>query len=496
MFHSRFNYLMSTIAFKNKDLADALYIDRSLVSRWRTGKREPTTDVVKQISSAIISLCEDTNTKLLLCRTLELQYSDHLFNDTRMLQLTLSKWLSDDIENDSSVQFNWDTDGSERLLQPTQVSLYSGDDGYRSCVKSLLEMALATGKPFTLYFFGNDSLEWLIRQKKFFNLFSQVINQAKQIGMRVRLIFHISNDSKKMGNYISLWSLVQSIPNTELYGLYGLANRETNRRLFSHVSFAIPEIGAVTGWSVMNSPHQYVTLITDQKETRYVIDDFEILFSRCIQITKNWENYDHERLFNLIANDDYLDSSKEYISHSHALPLATLPTEILQDMLERAGFSSENISRYVELHLKYKRWFEKYIDQGSMEYFFIEDEMSGEVIMPHSDKFFGKTLTYKQNQYFEHIISTLEYSQKFENFHFYPIDEPLYPVDTHIAYGAYLISFSESEGDQITICTHQHFANCVFMHINEAAAQLSEKLFLPSYPFQHYMEKYPQIENL
>lgn len=498
MFYSRFNYLMSTLGLKNTDIAKAMYIDRSLVSRWRTGKREPTDEIIKNLSSVILGLCKDGESKLLLCRLLHLQYSDKLFDDTRLLQLTLTKWLAG---SDESIQMNQTSDVNKNLedalLQPIPVSLYSQEDGYRSCLKTLMEMALTANKPFTLYFFGNDNMEWFSRKKQFFRNFVQLVKRAKEIGITVRLIFHISNDSKKMSNYIDLWSLVQSIPGTELYGFYGLANRENNRRIFNHVNFAIPDTGAITGWSVRNSPHQYIMLMTDQKQTRNVIDDFEILQSSSIPITKNLTDFDLEKMIDFKTRDVFRESSREFLSHSTALPLGTMSADIMKEMMEVSGATEDETDHCLKLLEQYKIWFNEYNAQGMMEYYYIdwnnEVDLNKPILIPHSNKMFGHSLYYTKEQYKKHLLDTLHFTREHESFNFYPIEKRLYPVDIHVAYGAYLISFGEIYSSQITTCTHQHFANCVFMHINEQAQQLPQRIFSRDNVFKYFQKKYPDL---
>lgn len=494
MFYSRFNYLMSTMGLKNTDISKGLFIDRSLVSRWRTGKREPNEDIVKQISEIIISLCTDSNSKLLLCRTLQLQYSEALFKDPRILQHTMTQWLLEDTQSDSSFRMSWGGPQIEGVLRPTQINMYSGDNGYRYCVKTLLNTALDLKKEFTLYFFGNDSLDWLVQPPEYFAYLSQLVEQAKEIGIKAKLLIHISNDTRKMENYIKLWSLFQPLPDTQLCGLYGLANREKNRRLFNHISLAIPGVGAVTGWSVKNSPHQYVSYITDPKQTRYVVDDFEILYNGCIPITQKRTDFSYEKMLDLITMDFFADISKEYISHSSALPLGTLPGEILAEMLAAAGADSRTIERILMLHHKFQDWFYTYSAQGVMEYYYLDADESVPRAFPHSDILFGYNLSYTGEQYQAHLENTLLYVQECENFNFYPLgSKPLYPADIDIAYGAYLISFDDPYYNQTTICTHQHFANCVFMCISEAAKQLPEKLFSKDHTLRHYRKKYPSL---
>ncbi len=495
MFHSRFNYLMSVTGLKNTEIANCLYIDRSLVSRWRTGKREPGKKTVEQISEAVYSLCSDTNDRLLLCQLLQLNYSNSYFqNDGKMMKYILAKWLSPDKEAEEPMKLDWGGGTAEDVIRPEPMNLYNGADGYRYCVKNLLNLALQAKSGFTLYFFGNDNLEWLVRDENFFSCFCSLLRQAGNVGMKARLIFHVSNDSKKMDDYVKLWSWFQSIPGTELYGLYGLANRENNRRQFNNILFAVPEVGVVVGWSVKASSHRYVSMITDIKNTTQVVDDMELLLSgsipllhtlldkvhppdrTCARVGTEFAamDFQYEALLNFVETDMFAGCSREFISHSMSLPLGTMPAEVLEEMICDAGGEEREIELLLAVHRRYQDWLETYVRQGTMEYYYF-DTGKRKRPLARSEVLFGRTLYYRRDQYQRHLNSTLTYMEQHDNFYLYRIEgDPIYPIDFEAAYGAYLIGYNSGPSCYAAVCTNQLFANCVFTSINDSAKLLPE----------------------
>lgn len=492
MFSARFNYLVSALRLRNVDIANELFIDRSLVSRWRNGKREPSEEVIAQISQTLIKLCGTLDSRLLLCRTIHLPYEDKHFQDTRVLEYRLSAWLS----SSSTAVPEAAPDGADPLSkapQPVSAALYSGDSAYRYSMKTLLQVALEAKKPFTLYFFSNDSMDWFARDEKFQEEFQQLLEEAKEINLTVRMIFHISNNTKKMGNYIHLWSMLQTAPNAEVGGFYGIANREANRRLFSHCLLAIPEIGAMTGWSVNDSPHKYVSMTTDEKETRRVVDDCEILWSQCILLSRNREDFSYDDLVGFVTDDFYKEGSLEYLIHSEALPLGTLPPDMLQEMLEEAGAGQQEIDHMLSVHYRYIEWFHSYTDPGIIDYYYVENPVKR--IYPHSSTLFGYNVSYTEERYLRHLKSTLEYARSCANFSFYTLNgQSLFPFDIHIAYGAYSIGFTEEYSNQVSVSTLQHFANCAFMYINEQAIRLPEKQFSLHRIAAHFKKRFPKLD--
>lgn len=476
MFHSRFNYLMSVTGLKNTEIANRLYIDRSLVSRWRTGKREPGKKTVEQISDAVYSLLDDPNERVLLCQLLQLNYNNYYFqNNGKMLKYVLTQWLSPDKETEHHIELDWGKETQEEVIKPESVSLYNGADGYRYCVKNLLNLALQTKSGFTLYFFGNDKLDWLVRDEKFFSCFCSLLRQAGKAGMKARLIVHVSNDSKKMDDYVKLWSHFQSIPGTELYGLYGLANRENNRRQFNNIMFAVPEVGAVTGWSVKDSSHRYVSMITDPKNTAQVVDDLELLLSGSIPLLHTRTDFRYEELLNFVETDMFAGCSREFISHSKSLPLGTMPEEVLEEMLFDAGVGKEETEHLLAVHRRYQDWQETYARQGTME-FYCFDSGKRKIPLARSEALFGRTLYYRKDQYQRHLDSTLSYMEEHDSFYLYRVEgEPIYPIEFEAAFGAYLIGYSGGASGQAAVCTNQLFANCVFTSINDCAKLLPGK---------------------
>ena len=80
-FGNYLNYFMWAFNLKNKDVARGLYVDPSLISKWRTGRRIPKPDVIYQIAEVLVALCETENTRIKLCNFLNIPYSSQLFSE-------------------------------------------------------------------------------------------------------------------------------------------------------------------------------------------------------------------------------------------------------------------------------------------------------------------------------------------------------------------------------------------------------------------------------
>lgn len=463
MFSSRFNYLVSALGLKNVDIANAMFVDRSMVSRWRNGKREPKPEVVAQITKTVIDLCTTLDERLLLCRTVHLPYEPRHFEDTRTLEYMLTNWLSS-----SRVEMPASAEVIDNTPLPVSTTLLSGDGAYRHSIKTLMEMAVEAGEAFTIYFYADDPMDWFARDERFLADFQRLAAEATEMDLTVRLIFQITNDSKKMGNYVHFWSMLQSAGDAQLGGFYGIANRDANRRLFSHCIFAIPGIGAMTGWSVKDSPHKYVSLTVDEKETMRVVDDCELLWSQCIPIVRTHENYTIERLVNFLASDAERVDSREYLACSQGLPIGTLRPEMVREMLTEAGAQRAEADHILSVLYRYIEWFHSYTDLGIIDFYHTGN--TPKKVFPHSLMLFGYSLSYTPERYLTHLKDTLEYARDCPNFCFHELgSEQLFPFDMRVAYGAYCLGLTEGHGSKACISTLQQFANCVSNYINEQA---------------------------
>lgn len=496
MFSARFDTLLNTLSIKNIDISRKLFVDRSLISRWRSGSREPKNEEIAEIADAVIEACTEMDKQVSLCQVLKVSYDPMLFQETKTLTHILKKWLSDSGPDEKPKGIDWEKEPVAGMLQPVQFNLFAGFDGYRYCFKTILDMAIWRGKPFQFNFVGDDGLKWLTERQDFSTYLNQAFKKAMGTGIRVRIVVRISNTTWKMENYVRLWSLAQQIPETEVNGLYGLVNGEENRRLYSHAVLSIPEVGSMMGWSVKNSLHQYVSLITDPAVASHMCEDFDFLFSGCIPLTREIKDFSYGKMFALINNDLFRDVYREYLSHSFSLPLFSLPEKTFFEMCKRAGIEEGCAGGLLDIHRELRKWFISYVQKGILEFFYVDRGWNEKTVLHQSFSLFGVKLTYTEDEYLQHLRAALKDAGTYINFHFYPIEKALYPSDIHLAYETFFLSYSHPWLQQVTVSTHQHFVSCVFSYIKTASRKLPGELSEIKKVKEKYLARYPKLTEI
>ena len=107
MFSARFDTLLNTLSIKNIDISRKLFVDRSLISRWRSGSREPKNEEIAEIADAVIEACTEMDKQVSLCQVLKVSYDPMLFQETKTLTHILKKRLSDSGPDEKPKGSDW-----------------------------------------------------------------------------------------------------------------------------------------------------------------------------------------------------------------------------------------------------------------------------------------------------------------------------------------------------------------------------------------------------
>jgi transcriptional regulator with XRE-family HTH domain len=184
-FSEKINLLMKMANTTNTKLADALGIDPSLVSRWRTGAREPSEDS-RYIQ--LIGIYFASQAKQDFQRVAMLELTGHQMEDKNVgepvISNYLTRWLSDESKiSPKSIQVLLDSIGSagntahvvqevplpsEPSGQPIHTQSFSGIEGFRAATVKLLMHALNSPKKQTkLYLYSDEPIDWIIENPEF-----------------------------------------------------------------------------------------------------------------------------------------------------------------------------------------------------------------------------------------------------------------------------------------------------------------------------------------
>ena len=465
LFHTRLNYIMSAIGLKNSELAKHMFVDPSLVSRWRAGKRKPDVALVRKIASAIIALCKSTANRLLLCNAIDLTYRAELFCQERhMLEQALCIWLDqvDQVDQgDASDGSAWQAESPTYLPQAERVELHEGDDGNRYCLYTLLSLAVEQGTPFTLTFYSDCSIAWLVDSEPYWTQFQKLLQRATYVGITIKLVYHISSNSKRVRHFVKLWDRLQRIENAALY-IKGV--RDNPSRQFKHLLVSIPGVGAISGWVVRNSSIQHACLLTSERASQHVEGDCQYLLSSCIPMSQKQDQFNYAKLLDFFGR--FTGAYRDALSHSSALPLGAMPLPALKEMLENALVEPSEIARVLTLHKQHQQSFRQFLLNSRIDYYHCaRGKAEKTLLLPYANTLFGHPLSYTDKLYKQHLLSVIDLLRQCPQFHFFSIAEPLYSVDVTIGVGAYLLTFDPENINPVSFSSHQRFANDVCNYI-------------------------------
>ncbi len=173
---SAFGYIMNYTNTPTVQMAQALHIDASLVSKWKTGARNLSAKSIyfADVVDFFISLNTEDENYTLKDALLSFYPLEDLSNDTS-LRATLIKILTHkNLKHPNADDPICCGKGTE-----TTAWIYDDDEGQRAAISSLLDMAEAMNIPGELTFAEADSFIWMIHDEAYASEFCQrMISQS------------------------------------------------------------------------------------------------------------------------------------------------------------------------------------------------------------------------------------------------------------------------------------------------------------------------------
>lgn len=173
---SAFGYIMNYTNTPTVQMAQALHIDASLVSKWKTSSRNLSAKSIyfADVVDFFISLNTEDENYALKDALLSFYPLEDLSNETS-LRATLVKILTHKNLNHP----NADAPICSNKGTETTTWIYHDDEGQRVAISSLLDMAEAMNIPGELTFAEADSFIWMIHEEAYASEFCQrMISQS------------------------------------------------------------------------------------------------------------------------------------------------------------------------------------------------------------------------------------------------------------------------------------------------------------------------------
>lgn len=435
-FSKKMDTLMSSFGVTNVSLAKSLHIDTSLISRFRTGTRNPSLNswfpqqfchwMAEYIFTLPPEIRENRllpligepipNTVTLLNeRLLEWMYSDFKFKDLCLFNEFLNR-----LEN-SHTPFTI----SPKLMESIKsVPIYGratktfiGINGLRNAIIHFLVFVSMHSKPYTLYLYSDQPMDWLINDPEFSNVWSLLMHITLQNKNKIHIIHNIDRSTSDLFEAIERWlplyisGLIQSF----------VCEKDLKGR-FHQTMFIAPQICSINASFVAGTEDSAKYLFTTSEPLiEYNYQQFQALmkYSKPLHRTYTFES--------LGAYNDFVKKTSLSTGVSGNLictpSIATMPDNLFEKIIERNNLCSQSINYIKEYRKNSMETFNSGLDKSEVNEF---------VVMPNQDNILaGKVkpdlpsfdIYYTAEEFIQHIQNIIRLIDDNNNYYFRPLFE-------------------------------------------------------------------------
>ena len=187
-----------------RDLATALHVDYSLISKWKNNKRPLTlrSMYLHKIADYILSI--DTAAKKEFLMTLLKDYDPNLNTAApKDVHSCLCRWLS---ESSQSLQnYNKLIIGHNKNAYQTGFKVFKENKGRRTAVLELLDYVLSMSEGQQLFLISQEDMSWLTEDATFLNLWNQKLTQILEKNHKLKIIHSVDREIVELAAIIRQW---------------------------------------------------------------------------------------------------------------------------------------------------------------------------------------------------------------------------------------------------------------------------------------------------
>lgn len=340
---SRLSILMDNFAISGKDLAGLLHIDSSLVSKWRSGKRnlKPNSVYTMQIIKHVMAL--DSNNQYAKIRLMLSQDYMNIFKCSEQeITLFLKDWLTSAKEISENTRDYFDEIKNLRSTSLLTTYTLSGLNGRRQAVQFFLKYAQSLSPGVEMWCYTTENSKWFFENSEFLNEWCMRNMSLLGEENRIKVIHPLSSSYESLATSMITWMPLHMTGRTTAYFIPKYKDEE-----LVYTYFLIKDHLALYNWSTRQPSREMNTYITH--EPQFVKDIEVMLQSHLGESTRVFEHFGYE------TKDEYINyliaimekDTNEY-HWSLTFPICGLSDGLLRDILTENGFTGEEFEQYYE----------------------------------------------------------------------------------------------------------------------------------------------------
>ncbi len=424
-FNEKLNLLMKMSNTTNMLLAEALGIDPSLVSRWRTGSREPSVNsrYIQAVGAYFAAQAKQDFQRVAL-----LELTGHTFEEKDAAESVLTGYLTRWLTNDSKIsgeamQTLLDTisqsipvDARTKPLvelpsEPSGKSMltqaFYGPTGIQEASIKLLLRTIAIGQGATLLLYSDEPMDWINSFPAFARQWAHLLMQCIQRGAKVKIIHTLARDSNELAVAVEKW-----LP---FYLTGAITSYYYPRKLdglFKHTMFTLQGCAGLISNFIKGQDRNSVQYLycSDAAFIENMQKMFTNMLEQCRPLVRTFTNKAvanvHSQRFAFFAMPGNSCASME------VLPTTGLSVALLDRILTRNGMNAEDrmgiLAKAKEQSQALKTHLARHEYTVLVALPRISEVLKGNVRAGSAELFLNKPCTFTAEEYLEHLKNVKE----------------------------------------------------------------------------------------
>ncbi len=420
-FGKKLSLLMSVLSVSNSALAKALSVDPSLISRWRSGSRIPAKDsgYIEMIASYLVEHAKMEHQKLAIC---EITGCVPEALEKEELKELVKRWLLDaPIPDTRAIGGFLNKVGLFRIPQaqmqfPTMTlegqtlnfEVFFGKEGKQRAAMKFLLHAMNSKEPSTVLLYSDESVDWFLADREYALRLGATMIELTKRGWKINMVHTLSRDISEMLRAIEFWLPLYMTGSVTPY-----YNPKYREHYFRRTLFVVPKLVALTCAAFEDFPQTVNLLTTEPHVVELFEQEYQQFLNTCRPLMRI-PQVGSQEMFSLL--EDFEDQPATCLVISDGLPLVTMPSEVLERILERNALKhSEQILSHWR---KRTASFEKNLKQHPHIHIValpdVEQVRAGKASVELAES--GCSLFYTVDEYVDHLKYLLSLLKKYENY--------------------------------------------------------------------------------
>lgn len=403
-FSEKLTFLMNLAPVKNAELARALHIDPSQISRLRNGTRKAPRkpELLGVIASYFAKRCEDDYQRAALAEVMGEARARYIADEDEQAEALLN-WLR---EGDAEPRASAETSGDKHRSDSVRI-LY-GNASKRRYVKETLKRLNDQQAPCTLMIASDENREWFTEDAEFARETAEMLLSLAQRGFTIERIIPRMTTMRDMQESFALWLSLYLTGNVKPYYLPSLRDGIIKRTLF-----VAQGAEAMFSVSIGNQGAESVAYaVSGQRAVENCAREFRAYRALCSPAIRAMDPlWQHTQLRESI--DGYYGNSAASIRMYNGLSLISMPNDMRRLLGEKArGELVRLLCRHTfEGYASYEQTLFSRVNIDIIRLATNEEARAGEARM------FLDELRYTPEMYKDHLRNVITLMERYEDYH-------------------------------------------------------------------------------